>query len=989
MVTSGHLSSLENFSCTLKVTEWLASVNQRNYLYAGSIVARVSGAVSIPFSSLIDASVHTALCGGKIVTGILIFPYNSVAVVCFPQWAASKDLELSSAFIHLICVIECVVTGALLPFVCLITPGRAHEFMNSRYVNQAFQNTAENELREFAIEKVAFEEREQALRTQNETLQARLNELEATYANQGTDLAGKDEQLRRATEARDQLQENALTLQAARDLSEQKSQAARQKVDELELDLQDFQNQLRLAEEKADGSNQEVVALKEAIQEKLAQHEELIRIVEEAQSQKEELELRTQELVNRLNAEENKVQQSDREIVDHKETIQKQQAQLKELARTAKEACSQKQELELRIQELESQLSAEEKKARHVNQEVIGLKKTIHEQTKAHALLEEAAADITHVKVQLESRVRELESLLIGEGKKGNISEQQVGFLVKEVESQKKACVLAEEKAEKLALDMAQLEESLKELQVKLIEKEVKLQQMDHGMVMLKKALEKEEEIRTLAEQQAKDLALEKTQLEESLKEHKTRLQDFSVKYTSELQEASIKHQVIVKEHDTAHKKQEEVIQKHLTDKIRLEKRVDELEYLLKEAQKEMLEISLAEGVLSDDEEIDLFEGNSREFFGTKSGFTSVMENGDEVESILDYLPEKEAEFSELSSKPSSLTDSITEHVANGKVKDVWVKTNRDPSMVYYTGKGSRAEAELKEEVLTAQAIRTALQKLHPEQEEFYLAVDIKETEKGIKDPRTGARMYTVECKKADGDLEKILTKRKVPLNFDQRLDLGRQALTGLSYLQEAGYVQGDLKPENILVYLKDKGGISIGISDFGKSKQMGPNEAETIRGNPRFAPPEFKTSHQGEVFGGAMILIRILEEEFLNDEKTCLLTPYRIKATSTALRRGVEKFLLENAKCKQVENWVTRQGIGVAATEYLNLWNTPNPKAEIEIHKYVDELTRLMAEKIGKQKAESLNTLLKAMTMTDPNARPTMAEAVVKYTKCLETQSV
>lgn len=872
MIISSHLSSIENLSCTLKLTELIASVNQSNYLFIGTTIARISGAVAIPFSSLLDATAHTALCGGKIVTGILISPYNSVAMVFFPNWSAPKDLELSSAFIHLICTIECIVAAALLPFVCLVNPKKAHEFMNSRYANKSFQNNHESEARQFEVQKVAFKEKEQALETQNALLQARLNELEQRYANQGADLIDKDQELRLSKEAKNQLQEDVLSLQAARDSSELELQAAKQKVGELESSMQNLQTQLRMTEEIS------------------------------------------------------------REVVDLREAIRKQAIEREGLVRNAEEVRSEKDQLERRMQTLQEQLLLEEEKVENFNQETARLRDDIEKQMQAYRLLEKAI--------------------------------QEKG----------------EENIANLVIEKDLLERKLQELQTQLTNKEQKIKQMDQEIILLKEKLEKELIAHRQAEQMAAQLTLEKNELEK-----KGRVDEELLK---ELENTSLRRQ--------------QAIEKLLNEKVELEKGLEELERLLRETQQKLAEKTLEDSeILEEDSDSEMLESyvvcdsTSAGFFSLvpQSSSKSVMESGEEVESIPNYLPERESGFEEQSRQSSSLSDSITQHVANGKVKDVWVKTNRDPSIVYYTGQGSSAEAELKEEVKTAQAIRTALKQLHPELKEFYLAVDIKETAKGIKDPKTGERLYTVECKKADGDLEKILTKRKIPLSFDQRLELGRQALTGLSYLQEAGYVQGDLKPENILVYLQKSGEILIGISDFGKAKLMGPDHAETIRGNPRFAPPEFETSHKGEVFGGAMILIRILEEEFLDDEKTYLMEPYRKKAQGSDLRRGVEKYLLENGKCKQVENWVSWGGFGVALKvalkEYIiDVGNTPNAKAEGEIHKYVDELTRLMAEKIGKQKAESLNTLLKAMTRTNPDERPSMSEAATSYAKFLGSQS-
>ncbi|WP_075883846.1 hypothetical protein [Candidatus Protochlamydia sp. W-9] len=130
MIPSASLSNLENFSFTAYFTKQMANVNHSFVL--GSVSSRIVGFVAIPFTSLADAFAHACLTTSKFATGIVISPYNITADLFFPDKAASTDLELSSALIHLIRVVESLVTGILLPFVCLLNPERANQFMSQR-----------------------------------------------------------------------------------------------------------------------------------------------------------------------------------------------------------------------------------------------------------------------------------------------------------------------------------------------------------------------------------------------------------------------------------------------------------------------------------------------------------------------------------------------------------------------------------------------------------------------------------------------------------------------------------------------------------------------------------------------------------------------------------------------------------------------------------------------------------------------------------------
>ncbi|MBA3238779.1 MAG: hypothetical protein H0T62_10605 [Parachlamydiaceae bacterium] len=128
----------DNYTCTetlnwtAKFTQKLEEINQSSYTVIGPITARITGFVSIPFVSLAEALAHVFLASGKGLTGILVSPYNCLANTCFPDYSLPKELELSSALVHVILIVESIFTAALLPFVCLLNPSRADAWMNLR-----------------------------------------------------------------------------------------------------------------------------------------------------------------------------------------------------------------------------------------------------------------------------------------------------------------------------------------------------------------------------------------------------------------------------------------------------------------------------------------------------------------------------------------------------------------------------------------------------------------------------------------------------------------------------------------------------------------------------------------------------------------------------------------------------------------------------------------------------------------------------------------
>jgi len=127
-----NLTPLENFSLTAPLTAALHLLNHsEKHTVFGPVAARIGGAVSIPFVAIADTFIHAGLTVGKTLTGVFVSPYNCIAA-CTSLPKAPRDLELSSAMIHLMRTVESVFTVAIFPVVCLFNPDRAWQMMEHR-----------------------------------------------------------------------------------------------------------------------------------------------------------------------------------------------------------------------------------------------------------------------------------------------------------------------------------------------------------------------------------------------------------------------------------------------------------------------------------------------------------------------------------------------------------------------------------------------------------------------------------------------------------------------------------------------------------------------------------------------------------------------------------------------------------------------------------------------------------------------------------------
>lgn len=292
----------------------------------------------------------------------------------------------------------------------------------------------------------------------------------------------------------------------------------------------------------------------------------------------------------------------------------------------------------------------------------------------------------------------------------------------------------------------------------------------------------------------------------------------------------------------------------------------------------------------------------------------------------------------------------------------------------------------------TANAVREEFQRksqmieLLPEESKEFIDLTFEEVGDGDPDKIEGKTTYRVP--EASGDLENAL--RKSDLTIEQRFNMGEDALTGMAYLHDGGFLHGDLKPENFLERSEKKGESekgessrgSIGrivVSDFGKTKQVkNPSRQSLHRGNPRFAPPEGKSSDKGEVYAMGLVLVRIFEEEFLDKDNLLLDVEAKKAIEASPKLRGVERYIVKHpdisgcdssaGTLKQIASR-GKQAAGVGAAKHAQA-----------ILLYKDKLIEKEFEVNGPSFAESLDHLLSKMLAENPEKRPLMLDALNEY---------
>lgn len=269
-----------------------------------------------------------------------------------------------------------------------------------------------------------------------------------------------------------------------------------------------------------------------------------------------------------------------------------------------------------------------------------------------------------------------------------------------------------------------------------------------------------------------------------------------------------------------------------------------------------------------------------------------------------------------------------------------------------------------------------------------HLALDYKGIENNKIDDQ-----YTVRTLKAEGrSLEKYIL-RKVEdkkASFQETARFGQEFLSGMVEMHAAGYVHGDMKLDNILVYenKNDSGVVErhVKISDFGKTRPIEEDESQIHTGNNRYSAVEGRLSKKGEVYSSGLVLIRLLEQKVLGEGEDMLVQPsanHLDVVQPKANRSGIEKFVTSHKAFPHTESTFAGK-IRIALRALFTPVGKKHKRAEKEIQKYIDVLvSRLGADpdyQMSTQKQADLKKLLKEMTLSNPNKRPTLEQALKQY---------
>ena len=276
-------------------------------------------------------------------------------------------------------------------------------------------------------------------------------------------------------------------------------------------------------------------------------------------------------------------------------------------------------------------------------------------------------------------------------------------------------------------------------------------------------------------------------------------------------------------------------------------------------------------------------------------------------------------------------------------------------------------ESTLKKEFKKIKDIRDRVQ------DPRHLAVDMSELTGGARiDNR-----YSLVAPEARCDLEQELRDPSLP--FARRFNYCVQYLDGLKNLHGAQIAHGDIKPENCLLYDDDM----VKIADFGKAQFLPTDGHKTYKGNLRFCPPEGVLSIKGDVFGSALVIVRLLEETagILDEQGVLVPVPADERAPGKGKGRGIEKYVVEHGGFLAIDS----QGLGGKVTRRLpkqvKLAHQSAEKKSRQqelIGQYIKVLSDKLVEKksLPQSSADQLVALLKDMTRADPNNRITSSDA-------------
>ena len=391
-----------------------------------------------------------------------------------------------------------------------------------------------------------------------------------------------------------------------------------------------------------------------------------------------------------------------------------------------------------------------------------------------------------------------------------------------------------------------------------------------------------------------------------------------------------------------------------------------------------------------------------------KNLFFYASNANSELFQSFEYISEKQNTLIDTADKTkkvayNSLNEEFFLH-RQGAIKFVWIKksdvvsSNQNDIITpaYYTAKSSilgRKEDELRKEIITMQLIGEMVKEKGGNIEHLAVGVEILIDE---KDWIEGD--FTVKVPYAYLDFDDLLSSAK--FNVVQIFNFASQFLDGINNLHSAGFAYGDMKPENILIYVKNMNPLIkvdpkfinwndalLKISDFGKTVQIDPKGQAPYVGNTRYVSPEGILTQAADVYSSGLLLIRIFENEFLDeDTKSLLDVPYNAK-DSIANKKlvGVEKYLVEHKAflASNPGSWK-----GLVRRYRINSLSSKEKMAQKEaIYEYINVLSEKLINKYREHKETigQLIYLLQRMTNENPEIRPNAQECFVQFQECFD----
>lgn len=350
---------------------------------------------------------------------------------------------------------------------------------------------------------------------------------------------------------------------------------------------------------------------------------------------------------------------------------------------------------------------------------------------------------------------------------------------------------------------------------------------------------------------------------------------------------------------------------------------------------------------------------------------------------------------SSLINRIKALFSSEFVPVAAGADKIVWVRKEQFPpgdrsAIAYYTPNkayGFSRKKQLKAEVQTYIKIEKKLFEKYKDDPNFECRLAVRH--RVVEKHERIKGKYTIEVDKAEGDLEKAVTKKvdesnqPCMLSMEERLHLDLHQREGIAQLHAIGMIPGDAKLENILVYRKN-GKLEAKVSDFGRAVEYNGIPLKN-KGNTRTIDPSGKISPEGDVWALAINTLRILEESLVADKGfpigTMEVAHHDRECEAHPCRRGVDKFILEHSAFLAVENRGTRGKFKNACRRNCKKM----PSEEICVLRQdlmriysTKTIARLLEQKkISESTAQQLHSMLFASFDVNPSNRPT-AQATV-----------